>query len=111
MNSRFILYVLCLFAILSFFHPAASECAEPSSQTTPYTKTKIVMFYVDGLHPDNVEEMVRDHKLPHIEEIFYQNGLLLKYVYHVSFQYSHFKRRVHDRQVAGSNGAQEPSFV
>ncbi|MBI1977929.1 MAG: alkaline phosphatase family protein [Candidatus Omnitrophica bacterium] len=33
------------------------------------------MIYIDGLRPDNVDEMVREGKLPNIKRLFYDGGL------------------------------------
>jgi hypothetical protein len=39
---------------------------------------KVLLFYVDGLRPDTVEEMVKEEQLPNIKNYFYEHGARFK---------------------------------
>ena len=73
-RNKSLLLIVSLF--LSFVGPCYAEADLG-------IKTKVLLFYVDGLRPDNVEQMVESGQLPNIEKLFFRQGLRLKNVFTV----------------------------
>jgi arylsulfatase A-like enzyme len=61
-------------------HPVSyrQEVPYDAAESTPSTQGCVVVFYVDGLRPDVVEEMAAMHHLPNIRRIFIDGGTHLR---------------------------------
>ncbi len=70
------LYLAALVGVIFFSTPGlqAQMVAHPS-------QAKVAIFYIDGLRPDTVDEMVQEGKLPNIKKLFYDQGLRFKHFF------------------------------
>lgn len=77
MRIRCLCYLVSIVGLAVLLTSCQTAWNLPLSSADSHPRTRILMFYIDGLRPDTVDEMVEAHELPYIEELFYKNGLRL----------------------------------